>query len=61
MSRYTMTITCDDGVRIDDAVFEAKDDKAAWRAALGVAKGYSRHNGTINWTLKGAGGRRVTR
>jgi hypothetical protein len=61
MGRYRMSITCDDGVRIDDAVFEAKDDDAAYRAALGVAKGYSRHYGTINWTLKAVSGRRITR
>lgn len=48
---YTMTSTCDDGVTLGDTVFEANGDDAAKRAALGVAKGYSRHNGHVTWAL----------
>lgn len=48
---YTMTSTCDDGVTLDDTVFEANGDAAAKSTALGVARGYARHNGHVTWAL----------
>jgi hypothetical protein len=56
---YTMTMVCTDGVNLGDNVFDAVDDRAALSAALGVAKGYSRHNGDVTWTLKDAAGKDV--
>jgi hypothetical protein len=56
---YTMTMTCTDGVNLGDTVFKADGDAAAKSAALGVARGYSRHNGDITWTLKDEAGKDV--